>query len=132
MDRLDFYEIKPTGMEQYLSAYGWHFSKAMCMWAVGMMKDKNGNKVQHYTKEQLADLMNKTNDKAEAKGYDDVYLAAMVKADFWGGSITSEGQLVKYLCDVLNDKDGYEGMVFTRFYADTIAKGIPIIWEDMM
>lgn len=74
----------------------------------------------------------KTNDRVEAKGYDDVYLAAMVKADFWGSSITSEGQMVKYLSDVMNDKDGYEGMPFTRFYADTIARGIPIVWEDMM
>lgn len=131
MERLDYYEQKPSGMEHYLSMYGWHFSKSMCMWAVSMMKDRNGNKVQPYTKEQLSELINKTNDRVEAKGYDDVYLAAIVKADFWGSSITSEGQMVKYLSDVMNDKDGYEGMPFTRFYADTIARGIPIVWEDM-
>ena len=36
------YERKPSGMEEYLSNYGWHFSKAMCMWAISMMKDRKG------------------------------------------------------------------------------------------
>ena len=29
-------------------------------------------------------------------------------------------------------EDLYEGIVFTRFYADCIGSGIPIIWEDML
>ncbi|MCQ2350266.1 MAG: hypothetical protein MJZ98_07320 [Paludibacteraceae bacterium] len=133
MDRLDFYEIKPAGMERYLSAYGWHFSKAMCMWAISMMKDRNGAKVQPMTREQLKELFSKNSmNLPEARGYDDLYLAASIKADYWGSSINTEPQMCKMIVDMMNDKDGYDGMAFTRFYADTIAKGYPIMWEEMM
>ena len=37
MERLDSYSGYPSGMEEYLSAYGWHFSKKMCDWAVSKM-----------------------------------------------------------------------------------------------
>ena len=40
--RLDTYSRFPSGMQEYLSAYGWHFSKKMCDWAVGKMKTKGG------------------------------------------------------------------------------------------
>lgn len=120
-------------MERYLSLYGWHFSKAMCMWAVSMMRDRNGAKIQPMTKDQVKELFSKdTITMPESKGYDDVYLVSMVKADFWGSSIVNDSQLCKMVADILGDKDGYEGMVFTRFYADTVAKGVPIIWEDMI
>ena len=39
MARFDMYEKKPAGMDNYLSNYGWHFSKKMCEWAISMMKD---------------------------------------------------------------------------------------------
>lgn len=58
--------------------------------------------------------------------------AAMIKADYWGSSITSDTQLVKMLCDMMTDKDGYDGQAFTRFYADCMAKGVPLIWEDLI
>lgn len=38
--RLDMYDDFPSGMKAYLSAYGWHFSKAMCDWAISMMEKK--------------------------------------------------------------------------------------------
>ena len=40
--RLDTYSRFPSGMQDYLSAYGWHFSRKMCDWAVSRMKTKNG------------------------------------------------------------------------------------------
>ena len=67
-----------------------------------------------------------------AKGYDAVYVANMCRADFFGKSIKDEGALVQYVIDTINDPDGYEGMVFTRFYADCVGSGTPIDWEDMM
>lgn len=39
--RLDIYDIFPSGMTEYLSRYGWHFSKNMCEWAVSRMKAEN-------------------------------------------------------------------------------------------
>lgn len=34
--------------------------------------------------------------------------------------------------DYLGDPDGYEGVAFTRFYADCIGKGALIPWDDML
>lgn len=132
MDRLDNYERKPAGMENYLSNYGWHFSKQMCMWAVSMMKDRKGEKIKAHTKEELEELFKSKSINIEAKGYDAVYVYAMAKADFMGSSIVDDMHLLKYVEDYIGDKDGYDGIAFTRFYADCIAKGIPIQWDDML
>ena len=37
-----------------------------------------------------------------------------------------------YVKNVCDDPDAYDGIVFTRFYADCIGSGTPIIWEEMM
>lgn len=132
MDRLDIYEKLPSGMEHYLSSYGWHFSKKACEFAVSLMRDKCGSKIEMCNKENLQEMAKHFGCEYAAKGYDDVYVAAMVQADFWGGSICSDEQKCKYMSDVFGDKDGYDGMVFTRWYADMCAKGEPIIWEDLM
>lgn len=133
MARMDYYDILPAGMTAYLSSYGWHFSKRLCDWAVGLMRDRNGNKVQVRTKEQVESILKAYGVSMQDNiGYDAVYLAHMVFADFWQSSIPDEEHLALYVQDVLGDKDGYEGMVLTRFIADCSASGTPIIWEDMI
>ena len=42
----------------------------------------------------------------------------MCKADFMGSSITDEEHLAKYIKDVIDDEDAYDGIVFNRWYAD--------------
>lgn len=51
--RLDNYEVKPSGMDNYLQNYGWHFSKKMCEWAVSMMKGREGNFIKMVDKNSL-------------------------------------------------------------------------------
>jgi hypothetical protein len=133
MERMDVYERKPAGMENYLSHYGWHFSKKMAEWAISMMRDKNGAKVATAEKETIEEAMKANNIKIDTiKGYDAVYVLAMARADYFGSSLTSDVQLYKFVGDYLNDKDGYDGIAFTRFYADCLAKGDPILWEEML
>jgi hypothetical protein len=36
--RLDTYSKLPSGLEDYLSCYGWHFNKKLCDFAVSQMK----------------------------------------------------------------------------------------------
>ena len=36
--RLDIYDKFPSGMQQYLGCYGWHFSKRMAQFAISRMK----------------------------------------------------------------------------------------------
>lgn len=133
--RLDSNSVFPSGMEDYLGIYGWHFSKKMAEWASSnMYKEVNGKKVSitPYTKEQLDSIKTRIGLKYESKGYDDVYLANMCKADYYGGCVKTEADLVLYIKQTIEDPDGYEGMVFTRFYADCIGSGTPILWDDMI
>ena len=41
--RLDNRDKLPSGFEEYLSMYGWYFSKKLCMWAVSNMKKDDGD-----------------------------------------------------------------------------------------
>lgn len=136
--RLDSYDTYPSGMKNYLSIYGWHFSKKMCEWAVSRMyKKEEENKPEqpnsNYTRDKVDILLKRYDLKLENnKGYDDVYIANMCKFDFLGSSIDNEIKLAQFIKDYIDDADAYEGMPFTRFYADCIGSGTPIIWEDMI
>ncbi len=134
--RLDYKEVFPSGMEEYLSLYGWHFSKKMSEWAASRMYKIVNNKpvyITPFSKEDLVEMQSAYNIKINGdKGYDAVYVANMCKADFLGSSIRDNVELLKYVKDVIEDSDAYEGMVFTRFYADCIGSGTPINWEDML
>lgn len=137
MARLDIRDKYPSGMEEYLSHNGWHFNKKMCEWAVSRMYKTNaiGKKeyITPYTKDQVDELLTKNAIKLEnIDGYDYVYVANMAKADFLGSSLIDEIRLAKFIKDYIDDKDGYEGLPFTRFYADCIGSGVPISWEDMI
>ena len=134
--RLDYREEFPSGMEKYLSFYGWHFSKRMCEWASEKMykEDEEGRKeyITPYTKESLLGLM-KTYGVRVPLNYDSVYIANMCKADFLGEKpVENEEDLIWYVKKVMSDPDGYDGLPFTRFYADCIGSGTPIDWEDAL
>lgn len=135
--RLDMYDEFPSGMKEYLKAYGWHFSKAMCEFAVSRMerKDAKGEKIkiQPLSKEEVDSMLKQYNVELKKKdGYDYIYVANMCKSDFLGRSVPNEQYLALYVKDVCDDPDAYDGMIFTRFYADCIGSGTPIIWEDML
>lgn len=133
MTRLDYYDILPAGMDAYLSNYGWHFSKPMCEWAVSKMRDRNGNPVTMKTKEEVDAILKRNNIEIENDhGYDKVFVMHMGLADYFGSSVVDEAHLAKYVKDVLDDEDGYEGVALTRFLADCNAKGLPIIWQDVI
>lgn len=133
--RLDARSSFPSGMEKYLQYYGWHFSKKMEEWAASKMIKEVGNKKQNitpYTLEDVKSLFTRTGVKLDDITYDSVYIANMAKADFFNSSIGDETHLALYIKDVCEDTDAYEGMIFTRFYADCIGSGRPIQWEDMI
>lgn len=133
MDRLDYYDILPEGMDAYLSHYGWHFSKKMCEWAVSKMRDRNGKPVLMRSKEQVERILSTYGIQLENdRGYDKVFVMHMGISDYLGGSIIDEAHLARYVKEVLDDRDGYEGIAFSRFFADCNGKGVPILWEDMI
>lgn len=130
---MDYYELLPSGMEAYLSVYSWHFSKRLCEFAVSKMTDRNDQKLRMRSKEEVETILKNNNVEIENDyGYDKVFVMHMGLSDYWGSSISDEAHLARYVKDVLDDKDGYDGIALTRFLADCSAKGVPIVWEDVI
>lgn len=133
--RLDTRNSFPSGMEEYLSYYGWHFSKKMEEWAASKMYKEVSNRKNYiipYTLSEVKQIFKDAGVELKEIDYDAVYVANMARADFLGSSIEDEAHLAKYVKDVCEDSDAYDGIVFTRFYADCIGRGCPIHWEDMI
>jgi hypothetical protein len=126
---LDYYDERPESMVRYLKYYGQHFNKKLCDFAVSKMKHGKTP----ISKAMVEEILNKhgvilNNNEL----YDHVYVYNMGNNDFLGSSIPDEKHLALYVKDVIDDKDGYDGIVFNRWYADTVTTGIPIEWNDML
>lgn len=126
---LNLYDDRPTDMKRYLKYFGQHFNKRLCQFAVSKMKhDKTP-----VTKEQVDEVLRKHGITLKNNElYDYVYVYNMGNNDFMGSSIADEKHLAMYVKDVIDDIDGYDGIVFNRWYADTVVQGIPIEWNEML
>ena len=133
---LDTYDDRPTSMKRYLKYYGEHFNKKLCDFAVSKMtKESNGKQVpiSPYSKEIVSNILMRFGIKLQNDQlYDSVFVANMCKADFLGSSIVDELHLAKYVKDVIDDDDAYDGIVFNRWYADMSYQGIAIDWSEML
>ena len=126
---LDIYDDRPTSMKRYLKYYGQHFNKKLCDFAVSKMKHGKTP----VPKELVEENLNKYNVTLEHNElYDHVYVYNMGNNDFYGSSIKDEKHLALYVKDVIDDEDGYDGIVFNRWYADTVTCGIPVEWDEMV
>lgn len=126
---LDTYDDRPSSMKRYLRYYGQHFNKKLCEFAVSKMKHGKTP----ISKEKADEIMERNKvfvDNNEL--YDYVYVINMGNNDLMGSSIVDEKHLALYVKDVIDDEDGYDGIVFNRWYADTVRKGIPIEWDEVI
>lgn len=95
--------------------------------------DRGKEYITPFTRDQVKEILNRYGIKLEYDQlYDSVYVANMCKADFLGSSIENEEHLAKYIKDVIDDEDAYDGIVFNRWYADMSYTGIPINWEEFL
>ena len=127
----------PDDMKTYLSYYGMNFSKKLYEFAVSNMRRESADgkmeKVKPMSSDELKSLLSKHNIDIEHNDlYNALYLAAMVKADYWGSSIEDEEHLAKYIEDTLCDVDAAEGQILARYLADCSVGGCIIYWEDMI
>ena len=130
---LDMYDTMPEEQRAYYMNYGKNFNEKMCRFAVSMMRDRNGNRVEMMKKEDLEKKLKENNIEVENDVmYNGVYVMAMVKADFMGSSIEDEKHALLYVKDYIDDPDAADGQVFTRFYASCVNAGIPIDWPEML
>ena len=130
------YDI-PEDMKTYLSYYGMNFSKKLYEFAVSNMRRESADgkmeKVKPMATDELKTLLSKHKIEIENNDlYNSLYLAAMVRADYWGSSIEDEEHLAKYIEDTLCDVDAVEGQVFARYLADCSVGGCIIHWEEMI
>ena len=126
---LNLYDDRPISMKRYLKYYGQHFNKKLCQFAVSKM---NHGKTP-ITKEQVDEILKRYNiSLSNNELYDYIYVYNMGNNDFMGSSIADEKHLAMYVKDVIDDEDGYDGIVFNRWYADTVSTGIPIEWDEML
>lgn len=126
---LNQYDDRPTNMKRYLKYFGQHFNKKLCQFAVSKM---NHGKTP-ITKEQVDEILKRHNISLDNNElYDYIYVYNMGNNDFMGSSIADEKHLAMYVKDVIDDEDGYDGIVFNRWYADTVVQGIPVEWDEML
>ena len=93
----------------------------------------NDSEVKMKSKEQVDAIVKKYNINIKNNyGYEVVYVYHMCISDFVGSSVIDEAHAAAYVRDLLDDRDGYDGIAFTRFFADCSAKGIPILWNEMI
>lgn len=126
---LDYYDDRPISMRRYLKYYGYHFNKKLCDFAVSKMKHGKAPINKTKAEEILAKNGIVLNNN---ELYDFVYVINMGNNDFLGSSILDERHLALYVKDVIDDEDGYDGIVFNRWYADMVRIGIPIEWDEML
>ena len=128
-DSLDIYDDRPSSMKRYLKYYGQHFNKKLCNFAVSKMNHGKSP----ISKDKVEETLMKYQISLDSNElYDHVYVYNMGNNDFMGSSIIDEKHLALYVKDVIDDEDGYDGIVFNRWYADTVTQGIPIEWDEML
>ena len=132
MIALDIYDNFPKHMRKYLSHYGWHFNKALCSYAVSLMK-KGGKSIEPLTKEFVDKMLQQHGISLQNNvGYDYVFVANMCKADYYKSSVPDEKHVALYIKDTIDDEDAAEGTTMRRWYATMVANGQIIDWEDFV
>lgn len=137
-ESLDNYDVLPQDMVDYLSNYGRHFNRKLVKFAISKMQKKDSSTgemapIKPLSKDEVDGLLARYDIKLKNNQlYDYVYVANMCKADFLKSSVPDEARMALYIKDVIDDDDGYDGIVFNRWYADTRRKGIAIDWSDML
>jgi len=126
-------DLTPEAYREYKHRNGPHFNHALCDFAVSRMTDDDGKPIKALTRQEVEHLLKEA--KIEVKhleGYDHVFAANMCLADYLGESVPDMEHLAKYIKDVIDDPDGYTGIVFCRWLADCVAKHVEVPWEDCL
>ena len=123
---LDMYDDMPK------YNYGWHFNKALCSYAVSLMR-KGGKALEPVSKEYIDKVLATNNVKLQNNiGYDYIFVGNMCKADYYGSSISDEKHFALYIKDTIDDEDAGDGTTMRRWYATMVANGMMVDWEDVL
>lgn len=132
------YEHYDEACHEYKEKYGMHFNEKLMKFAVSAMKCRNSStgeleSILPISKAELDSMLVSNGITINNnKLYDYVYVANICKADFYDSSIIDEKHLCLYVKDVIDDPDGYEGIVFNRWLSDMKEKAVNIDWEKLL
>lgn len=137
---LELYNISewPTAAQKYFRSYGFHFSKGMCEYAIKELRKENPSTkkmepIEPWNKDQVDDLLKRFSIVLENNQlYDYVWVANMIRSDYWKSSIDDESHLAKMIKDTIEDPDQRDGFIFNRWISDRLFNGIPIAWEELI
>lgn len=128
----------PRSARKYFRSYGFHFNKAAAEYAVkGLRKENPSTKklepIDAWDKDQVDDLLKKYNVTLEDNQlYDYVWVANMVRSDYWKSSIVDEQHLALMIKDIVDDPDQRDGFIFNRWVSDRLFNGAPIEWTELV
>lgn len=135
---LDAHDTVPPAMQNYISYYGFHFSKRAFEHAVKQMRQLNrstgkAEKFEPWDRDAVSQMLAKhgiviSNDIL----YDAAYVANMARSDYLGSSIPDEAHLCLFIKDYLDDPDAADGTAFRRWYATMIGNGTPVDFSDLL
>lgn len=129
---LDIYDSMPKYMRKYLQNYGWHFNKALCKYAVSLLK-KNGKDLQALTKEQVDKILEVHKiTLTNSMGSDYIFVANLGKAKYYESSISDEKHFALYIKDTIDNENIADGTIMREWYTSMVAKGIMIDWEEFI
>lgn len=120
-------------MEEYLEEYGYNFNERLYQFAVSMMRDRTGTKMDAWPKDKVESFLKNNGVSLQNNaGHNAAYVLMMGLADYYGSSIADDKHLALFVKDYLDDPDGAKTRAFDEFYIKTVALGIPIFWDEMM
>lgn len=129
----DFLDLTPEEYKAYKREHGKHFTKELCEFAVSMMTGKDGNHIEPLKPDEVNKMLMTFGVTLEhSKDHDHVFVANMCKADYLGDSIPDMQYLARYVKNVIDDPDGYEGIAFCRWFADMCEKKVEVPWENFV
>lgn len=120
------------GYNEYKAKHGLHFSDKLAMWASAHLTNANG-KDHTWNIEDVKTAFSSLGYSLMG-GYtwgDVTYMANMLYSDF-AQCLSSEADAVRMAYAITKDPDGYDGMIFNRFTADIMEKGVCVNWEKVM
>ncbi|MCR4916245.1 MAG: hypothetical protein K6A96_10880 [Prevotella sp.] len=126
-------DLTPDGYREYKNQHGPHFSRQLCEFAVRRMTRDDDKPIKAMQKKEVENLLNEFNVSLDnSKEFDHVFVANMGLADYLGDSVPDMEHLARYVKNVIDDPDGYEGIAFCRWVADCVGKHVEVPWEDLI
>ena len=120
--------------KKYEEKYGEHFNDKLAVWASKQMQNAHGEKSHSWTVEEVKSVFGSLGFvKPEKSTWGDAaYAANMAYADYYGGSLKTDADVIRHAYEDISDPDGYPGKVFNRWLSDVMGKQMQVKWSDFV